>query len=48
MFCYHRTPSPLYSYPRKDLPGGISSKSGDNAKKISKKVLKKYFFLDEV
>ena len=22
---YHRTPAPLYSYPRKDLPGGISS-----------------------
>ena len=21
----HRTPAPLYSYPRKDLPGGISS-----------------------
>ena len=22
---YHRTPAPLYIYPRKDLPGGISS-----------------------
>ena len=24
-FLGHRTPAPLYSYPRKNLPGGISS-----------------------